>query len=172
MARSDMYRGLNPAGANEREISEVTNNILNGKTNNTGTVTLNASGATSTTINDERIGFNSVVLLMPTTATAASTAYAEFPYGAWQDSTTQSAASTTTAYPITFNTVDYENGIVLQSTSQFRATYAGLYNLQFSFQLSNLANSTEDVDVWFRVNGTNVSKSNSIFGLAPKKKLW
>jgi len=72
MARSDMYRGLNPAGANEREISEVTNNILNGKTNNTGTVTLNVSSATTTTISDERIGFNSVILLMPTTANAAS----------------------------------------------------------------------------------------------------
>ena len=37
MAR-DMYRGLNPSGANQREISEVTNGILNGKTNNTGEV--------------------------------------------------------------------------------------------------------------------------------------
>ena len=67
-----MYRGLNPSGANEREISEVTNNILNGKTNNTGTITLNASSATTTTIYDERIGYNSIIHLMPTTANAAS----------------------------------------------------------------------------------------------------
>ena len=72
MARSDMYRGLNPSGANEREISEVTNNILNGKTNNTGTVTLNASSSTTTTISDERIGYNSIIMLMPTTANAVA----------------------------------------------------------------------------------------------------
>jgi len=72
MARSDMYRGLNPVGAEPREISEVTNGILNGKTNNTGTVTLAVASATTTTIYDERIGFNSVILLMPTTANAVS----------------------------------------------------------------------------------------------------
>lgn len=67
-----MYRGLNPAGGNPREISEVTNGVLNGKTNNTGSVTLNVASATTTTIYDERIGFNSVILLMPTTANAVS----------------------------------------------------------------------------------------------------
>ena len=72
MARSDMYRGLNPTGADPREISEVTNGVLNGKTNNTGNVTLNASSATTTTISDERIGYNSIIMLMPTTANAAS----------------------------------------------------------------------------------------------------
>jgi hypothetical protein len=49
------------------------------------------------------------------------------------------------------------------------ADYSGLYNLQFSIQLSNLANSTEDVSIWFRKNGTNIPKSNSVFGLAPRK---
>ena len=72
MARSDMYRGLNPTGANPREISEVTNGVLNGKTNNTGNVTLNASSATTTTISDERIGYNSIILLMPTAANAVA----------------------------------------------------------------------------------------------------
>jgi len=67
-----MFRVLNPSGADAREISEVVNNILNGKTNNTGSVTLAVASATTTTINDERIGFNSIILLMPTTANAAS----------------------------------------------------------------------------------------------------
>ena len=67
-----MYRGLNPAGADTREISEVTNGVLNGKTNNTGNITLNASSATTTTIYDERIGYNSIIMLMPTTANAVA----------------------------------------------------------------------------------------------------
>jgi len=46
-------------------------NILRGKLNNTGSVTLTVSSAT-TTLTDIRIGINSVVLLQPTTANAAA----------------------------------------------------------------------------------------------------
>ena len=169
MSIRDMYRKLNWQGGTPREVSEVVNNLVEGKSNNTGEITLNASGATTTTIYDERIGYNSVVLLMATTATAADAANTALPYGAWQDDTTQSAASTTVAYPVTLNTTDYAEGITIQSGSQLKVLYSGIYNLQFSFQLSNLANSTENVDVWFRINGTDVPKSNSSFGLAPRK---
>ena len=70
-----MYRTLNYMGSNLREISEVTNGIMNGKTNNTGSVTLRASN-TTTTITDERLGFDSIILLSPLTANAA----AQIPY--------------------------------------------------------------------------------------------
>lgn len=161
-----MFRILNPAGSTPREISEVVNNAMNGKTNNTGLITLATGGATSTTIYDERIGYDSVILLAPNTAAAANAA---LPYGAWQDDTDQSAASTTTAYPVTYNTIDYENGITLVSGSRLKAAYSGLYNIQFSFQLSNIDNATQDVSIWFRKNGTDIPKSNSDFGLAPRK---
>ena len=164
-----MYRKLPWTGGDPRSVAEIVNNLVEGKSNNTGTITLASSGATTTTINDERIGYNSVILLMATTANAANALNDAVPYGAWQDSTTQSAASTTVAYPVTFDTVDYESGIALQSSSQLKATYAGLYNIQFSLQLSNMDNATQDVDVWFRQNGTNIAKSNSSFGLAPRK---
>jgi hypothetical protein len=164
-----MYRKLNPSGGTPREISEVVNNLVEGKSNNTGTITLDSGGATSTTITNERIGYNSVILLEAITASAANSANTTLPYGSWQDSTTQSAASTTSAYAITLNTTDYSEGITLQSGSQLKVAYSGIYNIQFSLQLSSLSNSTEDVDVWFRVNGTDVPKSNSTFGLAPRK---
>lgn len=54
-----------------RLIAEVVNNNQNGKINATGTVTLTASQAT-TTLSDNRIGPNSVILFMPTTANAAA----------------------------------------------------------------------------------------------------
>jgi predicted CopG family antitoxin len=71
MAR-DMYRKLPYQGAEPRSISEVVNNLVEGKSNNTGDITLNASSATTTTISDERIGYNSIILLMPTTANAVA----------------------------------------------------------------------------------------------------
>jgi hypothetical protein len=95
--------------------------------------------------------------------------YVAFPYGAFQDSTDQVAASTTVAYPVTFDTTDFSNGVTVVSNSRITVAYAGLYNLQFSIQLTNNTNASQDVDVWFRVNGTNVPASNSRFGLAPRK---
>jgi uncharacterized membrane protein len=67
-----MYRKLNPSGALPREISEVVNNLVEGKSNNTGTVTLAIASATNTTLYDERIGYDSIIVFMPTTANAAS----------------------------------------------------------------------------------------------------
>lgn len=95
--------------------------------------------------------------------------YINFPYGAFQDSTDQVAANTTTAYAITFDTTDFSNGVTLSNSSRLNVVNAGLYNCQFSIQFKNTTNDTQDVDVWFRKNGTNIDKSNSRFGLSPRK---
>ena len=91
------------------------------------------------------------------------------PYGAFQDSTDQTAANTTTAYAITFDTTDFSNGVTLSNSSRLNVAQAGIYNLQFSIQFTNTTNASQDVDVWFRKNGTNIDKSNSRFGFAPRK---
>jgi hypothetical protein len=93
------------------------------------------------------------------------------PHGAFQDSTDQTAANTTTAYAVTFNTTDFANGVTIASGSRITVADAGIWNLQFSIQFTNTTNSSQDVDVWFRVNGTNVANSNSRFGLAPRKSV-
>ena len=91
------------------------------------------------------------------------------PYGAFQDSTDQTAANTTTAYAVTFDTTDFSNGVTLSNSSRLNVAQAGIYNLQFSIQFTNTTNASQDVDVWFRKNGTNIDKSNSRFGFAPRK---
>ena len=53
-----------------RQISQVVNQVLIGKTNNTGTVTLN-NGGVSTTVSDARCGPDSVILLMATSPLGA-----------------------------------------------------------------------------------------------------
>jgi hypothetical protein len=93
------------------------------------------------------------------------------PYGAFQDSTDQVAANTTTAYAVTFNTTDFSNGVTIASGSRITVADAGIWNLQFSIQFTNTTNSSQDVDVWFRVNGSNVANSNSRFGFAPRKSV-
>jgi hypothetical protein len=91
------------------------------------------------------------------------------PYGAFQDSTNQVAANTTTAYAVTFNTTDFSNGVTMASGSRITVADAGIWDLQFSIQFTNTTNASQDVDVWFRVNGTNSANSNSRFGFAPRK---
>ena len=91
------------------------------------------------------------------------------PYGAFQDSTDQTAANTTTAYAITFDTTDFSNGVTLSNSSRLNVAQSGIYDLQFSLQFKNTTNDTQDVDVWFRKNGTDIANSNSKFGMPPRK---
>lgn len=75
LATTGGYPGVSPFDADEerhrRQLALVANNLLIGKTNNTGTLTITA-GAATTTLTDSKIGANSVILLMPTTANAAA----------------------------------------------------------------------------------------------------
>jgi hypothetical protein len=89
--------------------------------------------------------------------------YLNNPHGAFQDSTNQTAANTTTAYPVTFNTTDFSNGVTITSGSRITVADSGIWNLQFSIQLKNTTSSGQDVDIWFRKNGTNIDNSNSRF---------
>jgi hypothetical protein len=116
-----------------------------------------------------RLYFNRLDNFLSQLQTSSGGVGIRLPYGAFQDSTDQVAASTTVAYPITFDTTDFSNGVTVASNSRITVANAGLYNLQFSIQLTNTTNASQDVDVWFRVNGTNVPASNSRFGLAPRK---
>lgn len=162
MPVNNQYRILNPAGAQPREISEVVNNIMNGKTNNTGEVTLATGGASTTTIYNERIGVDSVILLEPIDDVSATSF---FPYGAFQDSTDQTAALVNTAYAVTYNTTDYSLGVSVTNSSRIKVDYSGLYNLQFSIQFDNADTQIQDTSVWFRKNGTDIAASCSDFSI-------
>ena len=91
------------------------------------------------------------------------------PHGAFQDSTDQVAANTTTAYAVTFNTTDFSNGVTVASGSRITVADAGIWNLQFSIQVKNTTNDGQDIEIWFRKNGTNIDNSNSRFHLPPRK---
>ena len=95
--------------------------------------------------------------------------YIQLPLGSFYDTTDQTAASTTVAYPITLNSTSISNGVKILNSSEIHFDYPGLYNIQFSVQLSNNDNAAQDIDIWFRKNGQDIADSNSRFGLAPRK---
>jgi hypothetical protein len=156
------FRVLPYQGGTPRQISEVVNNLMNGKSNNTGTITLATGNATSTTLYDERISADSKIILIPFSDAAEADSA---PYGAFQDTTDQVAANTTTAYPMTLNTTDYSNGVYVSNSSRMNVRNYGIYNLQFSVQLVNTDSQIHDIDIWFRKNGTNIAGSNSRYSV-------
>lgn len=82
--------------------------------------------------------------------------------GAFYDTTTQTAAAINTAYAMTFNSTDIKHGAALGSpTSRVYVYSPGVYNMQFSAQLTKGSASAHYIYIWFRKNGTNIPQSAS-----------
>jgi hypothetical protein len=160
------FRTLPVFGADPRQTSEVVRGIMDGKTNNTGLLTLATGNATTTTLFDERIGYDSLIFFIPVSNASENDSA---PYGAFQDTTDQTAANTTTAYAVTLDTTDYSNGVYLSNSSRLNVRNYGIYNIQFSIQLKNTTNDSQDTDIWFRKNGTDIAGSNSRFSMPSRK---
>jgi hypothetical protein len=71
-----VFRRLPPQGGSPREVSEILNFILNGKTNNTGTVALATGNATTTSLIDERISVDTKIVILPFSSAAFADACA------------------------------------------------------------------------------------------------
>jgi hypothetical protein len=89
-------------------------------------------------------------------------------WGSFWSNQDQSAANTTTAYPITFNNTDPGSiGVSIVSNSQITFANAGVYNIQFSAQADRVSGSGSDsIDIWFRKNGTDIPESNGVITVA------
>jgi hypothetical protein len=163
---NNQYRKLNPSGGTLREVSEVVNNLVDGKSNNVGYVTLDTGWATSTTIYNERIGYGSIILVAPDSDSAElDTA----PYGSFSNNTDQTAPSVGATAVVVYDTTEESNGVYLASSSRLYVRNYGVYNVQFSLQLVNKDNSPQFADIWFRVNGTDVPRTASRFDIPARK---
>ena len=88
--------------------------------------------------------------------------FIRFPYGAFHDTTTQTAAATGTAYAVTFNSTDLSNDVAIGTpTSRIVVTNAGVYNFQFSLQLDKSSGAAGHTYIWARVNGVDIANTAS-----------
>jgi hypothetical protein len=116
-------------------------NITLSPTNGLGQVTVSATLSGSTTFN---------------TATGS--------YGSFYDTTTQTNPVADVPRSMSFNSTDITNGVSISgSTSPFN-TYiktqnAGIYNIQFSAQLDKTDSGTDEVVIWLRKNGIDLTDS-------------
>tara|TARA_R110000822_G_C15324117_1_gene493991 strand:- start:1216 stop:1998 length:783 start_codon:yes stop_codon:yes gene_type:complete len=161
-----MFRTLPVFGADARTTADIVNGLMNGKSNNTGLVTLNTGNATTTTINNERISRDSLIILVPVSDAAEADAA---PYGSFSNNTDQLSPSVGSTAVVALDTTEEASGVYLSDTSRMNVRNYGIYNVQFSLQLVNNNNAAQYADVWFRVNGTDVARSASRFDIPARK---
>lgn len=82
-------------------------------------------------------------------------------WGSFWDTTTQTNPVANAVNIIKYNNADPSNNGVYLDASLTRLTVLqeGVYNLQFSAQLTNTSATATDIFIWFRKNGTNIAES-------------
>jgi len=121
----------------------------------------------------EQIAIGSGLTLSGGTLTNTATATPLGYYGAFSDTTSQTAAAINTGYPMKFAINDITpNGvtIITNGSGKSRITFAnsGIYNLQWSAQFRNTESQEADASVWLRKNGVDIVGSRGLVGV-PKK---
>jgi hypothetical protein len=94
------------------------------------------------------------------TSSYANNGVTNLSVGTFYDTTTQTILSGASA-SITLNTPVIQDGVTVASNSRITVTRTGIYNLQFSAQLSTPGGGSPDVHIWLRKNGTNIANTNT-----------
>jgi hypothetical protein len=81
-------------------------------------------------------------------------------YAMYQDNISQPLGAVNVGQPVKFRTMDFSNGVTVNSDTEITIANTGIYNLQFSFQFQNIDVQEHDVTVWLRKNGTDVDGSS------------
>ncbi len=82
-------------------------------------------------------------------------------YGSFFDTTIQTNAGSTAANRITYNSIDFENGVSIQNGSEIKIDNSGFYNLQFSAQIDKTDTGNDRIEIWLSKNGINVPDSST-----------
>jgi len=80
-------------------------------------------------------------------------------YAQYQDDISQPLGAVNVGQPVKFRTMDYSNGVTVNSDTEITIANTGIYNLQFSFQYQNVDSQEHDVTIWLRKNGSDVAGS-------------
>jgi hypothetical protein len=89
--------------------------------------------------------------------------FIRFPYGAFSSDQDQTTTANTDTL-MTLNTTDFANEVSI-SSSKITVVNAGVYNLQFSTQFANTNSNVQDVYIWLRQNGTNITGSTGFVSI-------
>jgi peptidoglycan hydrolase CwlO-like protein len=86
-------------------------------------------------------------------------------YGAFYDTTNQTATSTTSGNVLAIGSTFTSNGITRSASGTITFGYTGTYLIAYTVQLITSASGSRNVDIWFRKNGVNVPNTNATFAV-------
>ena len=92
--------------------------------------------------------------------------YISNPAGSFSSASTQTTAGAATPTRVTFSTSDFSSGVHYHSGNGIYADISGVYNLQFSVQVTNSDTKDHDIDIWLRKNGVDVANTASVATIA------
>ena len=110
-----------------------------------------------------RLYFNQIQNALGELFSDAGGKYVAFPYGAFSSDQDQTAI-VNTATLMTLNTTDFASGISINN-SEITVANAGVYNLQFSAQFQNTDTAFQDVYIWLKQNGTDITGSTGFVSI-------
>ena len=152
-----------PTGATGATGAASTVTGPTGWTGPTGATGATGAGPTGPTGATGATGSTGPSVTGPTGATGAVGAGGTVGYWAsiW-DTTTQTVASTTTAYVIGLNNLDVNSsGITIASGTRITFTNAGVYCVEASIQFTNADSQIQYANLWVRKNGTDIADTGS-----------
>jgi hypothetical protein len=83
-------------------------------------------------------------------------------YGSFFDTTTQTNAITA-GNRFKLNTTDFNSGVSIALTSRITFANAGKYDIQFSAQFEKTDSGDDEVEIWLKKNGNDISFTNTKF---------
>jgi len=110
-----------------------------------------------------RLYFNQIQNALTEITGNAGGKYLAFPYGAFSSDQDQTATANT-ATLMTFNTTDFSNEVRI-ANSEITVANAGIYNLQFSAQFRNTDTAFQDVYIWLKQNGADITGSTGFVSI-------
>ena len=80
-------------------------------------------------------------------------------YGYFYDSITQPLTPINTVIPVKIRLTHTDEGVIKSGDSGIRVEQSGVYNFQFSLQVTSTTNQTRNLHIWGRLNGANLGQS-------------
>lgn len=154
-----------PAASTPLAGTELLELVQGGNSTKVAASDVAASATNVRTVATGGTGASTLTGYVKGTGTTAMTASATIPwadiadkptnYGAFFDTTNQSAAINT-ATVMLFNSTSLVDGVTMAGGSRITVPVTGVYNFQFSAQFVNSSAADVPVSIWIRLNGTTI----------------
>jgi hypothetical protein len=92
--------------------------------------------------------------------------YIDFPNGLFFNTVDQTFANPNQAYPVVYNQTYLNSGVELKNTTEIHVSVGGIYNFQYSGQLSSTNANAKTAYLWIKRNDTDIGFSTHAYTIS------